>query len=208
MWIVVGLGNPGRRYAKTRHNVGFRVIDELAQRCGLSLSERETCSIGKGAFGGSAVTLLKPLTFMNRSGLAVRALLRRTGRLPQDMIVVHDDLDIEVGLVRIRRNGSSGGHKGVESIIQETGSREFLRVKVGIGRAGDGAVEDYVLSPFTGVEREAIDGAVREAADAVVLMMTEGVDRAMTLHNRARKAVRERDPEGCGLSGPQGPGRP
>src|SRR5512139_1402777 len=108
MWIVVGLGNPGRRYAKTRHNVGCRVVDELAHRYGISLSERESCSIGRGALGGHGVTLLKPLTYMNRSGLAVKALLKRTGRLPQEMIVVHDDLDIGTGLVRIRRNGSSG----------------------------------------------------------------------------------------------------
>jgi PTH1 family peptidyl-tRNA hydrolase len=197
MWIVVGLGNPGMRYARTRHNVGFRVIDELARRCGISFAERETCSIGKGALEGCTVTLLKPRTYMNRSGLAVGALLRRTGRLPQDIIVVHDDLDVETGRILIRRNGSSGGHKGVESIIQESGSRDILRVKVGIGRARDEAVEEYVLSSFTADEGPVIDRAVREAADAVVFVMTDGVDKAMTRYNRTRKKDGDAGPQDC-----------
>jgi len=197
MWTVVGLGNPGRRYAKTRHNVGFRVVDELAHRYGISLAERDNCVIGTGALEGCKVTLLKPLTYMNRSGLAVRALLKRTGRLPQETIVVHDDLDGETGFVRIRRNGSSGGHKGVESIIQECGSRDFLRVKVGIGRVRDGAVEDYVLSSFTAEERPVVDKAVRDAAEAVLLVITGGVDKAMTLYNRTRKKDGDAGPRSC-----------
>jgi PTH1 family peptidyl-tRNA hydrolase len=188
MVVVAGLGNPGRKYARTRHNVGFMVIDRLAEALGVTLTESALSAEGTGALDGCEVVLLKPLTFMNRSGRAVKDLLRKEGvplaDLPTSLIVVHDDLDIETGVVRVRRNGSSGGHKGVESVIQEIGSREFIRVKVGIGRDREVPAEEYVLSTFRRGERDAIARAVDTAAEAVTVIIRSGLARAMETFNR------------------------
>lgn len=196
MVVVAGLGNPGRKYAKTRHNVGFMVIDRLADALGLSFAETALSAVGKGTLDGHDVTLLKPLTFMNHSGRAVRDLLRRKGIPPEglqgSLIVVHDDLDIATGVVRVRRNGSSGGHKGIESIIQEIGSRDFIRVKVGIGRDRDIPAEEYVLSGFRRGERNVIAEAVGSAAEAVMVIISSGVAQAMERCNRTSPQVKDR----------------
>ncbi len=189
MWLIAGLGNPGNKYSRTRHNVGFRVIDRLSEQYGITLQEKDSYSIGKGAIGGCRVILLKPLTFMNRSGIAVQALLRKApvmlDTFADRLIVVHDDLDIETGVIRVRRNGSSGGHKGVESIITELGTREFIRIKIGIGRDAAVPVEGFVLSPFSPEERTVVKDAIIRASCAAVLIVTEGLQKAMTLYNRS-----------------------
>jgi PTH1 family peptidyl-tRNA hydrolase len=159
------------------------VADDLAERYGIELREKESYMAGKGSMEGDDVILLEPLTFMNRSGLAVRDVMRRYGVLPENLVVVHDDIDMGTGKLKIRKRGSSGGHKGVESIIQSIGTREFVRVKVGIGREGGVAVEDYVLGKFGKEERPLIKDAIRGASDAVIAILKDGVDKAMNKFN-------------------------
>lgn len=194
MWIIVGLGNPGSKYAKTRHNVGFSVVDQLAEAYRITLDEKELYSIGKGAIEGQETILLKPLTFMNRSGLAVKRVLKKYGipsdHLSQTLIAIHDDLDLDTGVIKIRKGGSSGGHKGIESIIQETGTKDFIRVKVGIGRDRDIPVERYVLSTFTPAEKNMIKDAIINASDAVSVIVAEGIDKAMNRFNRSSRSGR------------------
>lgn len=189
MWIVTGLGNPGLKYSKTRHNIGFMVIDRLSEEYGIPLEEKETCSIGRGTIAGQRVVLLKPLTFMNLSGAAVKKILKKSP-IPHDLvalplIVIHDDLDIAAGILKIRKNGSSGGHRGVESIIREIGTKEFIRVKLGIGRDETIPVDRYVLSTFTPPEKKLVKDAIIIAVDVVSIIIREGVDSAMNKFNRS-----------------------
>jgi len=187
MWIIAGLGNPGSKYSGTRHNIGFRVIDRLSEEYNIRLEERDIYVIGRGAIGGVDVILLKPLTFMNRSGLAVKKILKKRNVSPDRLIVVQDDLDIDTGAVKIRRNGSSGGHRGIESIIQELGTRDFVRVKVGIGRDKDVPVEEYVLRTFKPAEKNIVKDVIINTAYAVTVIVAEGVDKAMNKYNRSPK---------------------
>ncbi len=184
MWLVAGLGNPGKRYESTRHNAGFLVIDELARRKGVELEEDEDSLSARYKIDRTDIILLKPLTYMNLSGTAVKRVLKRFDIPSENLIVVHDDIDMDTGKIRIKRSGSSGGHKGVESIISSTGSREFIRVKIGIGRDKEIPVEDYVLSKFKKEELPLIRDAVSRAADSVITIITEGIDKAMNKFNR------------------------
>ena len=183
MWVVVGLGNPGRRYGKTRHNVGFMVVDVLAKRYGIPLRERGSYRAGKGVVEGDPVILVEPVTFMNGSGLAVRDVLQLHNAEAEDLIVIHDDIDMEPGKLKIRKKGSSGGHKGVESIIREIGTKEFKRVKVGIGKSEHAAVEDYVLGKFSKDETLLMNDAIAKASDSVVMIIGEGLQKAMNTFN-------------------------
>ncbi len=183
MWLVVGLGNPGARYAKTRHNIGFMVADVIAERRGIALKERELYRIGRGSIEGNAVILMEPLTFMNRSGVAVRNVMKRYNVQPENLIVLQDDIDMETGKVKIRKSGSSGGHRGIESVIEAIGANEFTRVKVGIGREAGVPAEDYVLRKFTRDETLVIGEAVTRAADAVAVIVNDGADSAMNRFN-------------------------
>ncbi|HWR59162.1 MAG TPA: aminoacyl-tRNA hydrolase [Thermodesulfovibrionales bacterium] len=183
MWIIVGLGNPGRRYYKTRHNVGFMVADEIADRHGIALRDKESYLLGKGSIEGNDVILVEPLTFMNLSGLAARDVIKRYSTQPGNLIVIHDDIDMETGKLKIRKKGSSGGHKGVESVIEFSGTREFIRVRVGIGREEGAAVEDYVLSKFREDEIPVIKDAIIRAADAVEMIIISGIEKAMNKFN-------------------------
>ncbi|MBA4349591.1 MAG: aminoacyl-tRNA hydrolase [Thermodesulfovibrio sp.] len=191
MWIITGLGNPGIKYSRTRHNIGFMIIDRLSEEYRISLEEKDLYFIGKGAIEGFEVVLLKPLTFMNRSGIAVRKALKKFNVFPEKIadrfIVIHDDIDLEPGIIKIRRNGSSGGHKGIESIVQETGTRDFIRVKVGVGKDKDISAEEYVLSRFKSSEKNLIADAIITAAQAVAKITTEGIEKAMTIYNRSIK---------------------
>ena len=186
MKLVVGLGNPGKAYENTRHNVGFEVVDILAERGGGSFKRGWLTSTRtlKVSLAGQEVLLVKPQTFMNRSGLAVAPLLRRRGLKSEDLVVVVDDVELEKGKLRVRKKGGAGGHKGLQSLIQELGTEDFVRVRVGIGPrpAGDELV-DHVLSRFSREEREAIDPAVQRSADAVESVIRDGPDKAMNDFN-------------------------
>jgi len=189
MKLVVGLGNPGARYRKTRHNVGFMVIDRLAARWGIALGgRRHAAELGAGAVTGVRSVLAKPQTFMNASGEAV-AKLRRAYRLePAAIVAVYDDLDLAVGRVRVRGGGGAGGHRGVASLIAAIGGN-FVRVRVGIGRPAGGVDPvEFVLEPFTAAERPLIEGAVERAADSVESLLRDGLERTMNVFNHSLAA--------------------
>lgn len=183
MWLVVGLGNPGAKYARTRHNVGFMVLDSIADSHHLIFKEKEGYRTAKGSISGQQVELIEPLTFMNLSGSAVGEVCRKRSIVPENIIVVHDDLDIDAGRLKIRKKGSSGGHKGIESIIQRICSRDFIRVKIGIGRDPLIPTEKFVLSAFAPSERPLIRDAILKASEAVAFIIAEGPDRAMNRFN-------------------------
>lgn len=184
MWLVVGLGNPGKAYVNTRHNIGYMVIDTLAKRYSISLRHRRKNFLyGNGVIEDREVILIKPLTFMNRSGIAVKDALHEC-RGADNLLVVQDDLDLNTGIIRIRMNGSSGGHRGIESIIDTLGTKDFIRLKIGIGRPEKEPTERYVLSRFPKEERSVVKGAVNRAVDAVIMILTEGLSRAQTEFHR------------------------
>ncbi len=183
-WLVIGLGNPGREYERSRHNVGFLVVDELAHRHAARLTDRAAKSLtGRIRVGERELVLAKPQTMMNLSGVAATALRAKYDVPMERTLVVHDDLDHPFGRLRIRKGGSSAGNHGIESVIGSFGSKDFIRFRVGIGRPpGDGI--DYVLSPFTPDERARLPAIVGRAADAVLFTVEHGLDRAMTEFNR------------------------
>ena len=196
MKLIVGLGNPGEEYEDTRHNVGFMVVDKLAHELGSSdlrweMKEKHKAQIAKI----SDIVLVKPQTFMNASGVAVRSLVSFYKLEPQDVWVIHDDLDLPVGKVRMRMGGGSAGHHGIDSIIEELGSDQFMRVRLGIGRGKEAKVKtgnknfhrrfviDFVLSRFTQSEAGELRHLVKKAVELVRMGIFEGVDRAMNLFN-------------------------
>jgi PTH1 family peptidyl-tRNA hydrolase len=184
--LVVGLGNPGRKYERTRHNVGFDVVDELARRAGSKFRRGwlTASSLTRVEIEGCTLLLAKPQTFMNRSGNAVTQLLRKKGLEPFDVIVVFDDVELDLGLLRLRKKGGAGGHNGLRSVLEQLGTEDFPRVRVGIGPRPDGAeLVQYVLSPFSSSQREAMEQAVGKAADAVVAIVRDGIDQAMNEFN-------------------------
>jgi len=183
-WLVIGLGNPGREYERSRHNLGFLVADELARRRGGRITDRAAKSLtGKIRLGDRELVLAKPQTMMNLSGLAAKA-LRAKYDIPLDrVLVVHDDLDLPFGRLRIRRGGSSAGNHGMDSVIESFGTKDFIRFRVGIGRPPGNGV-DYVLSPFTESERAQLPEIVARVADAVQVAAEHGLERAMTDFNR------------------------
>ncbi len=198
MYIVAGLGNPGAKYENTRHNVGFHVIDTLADRMGVRVDEKKHFALcGKGILAGERVVLLKPQTFMNNSGQSLRAAADFYKVEPEQIIVISDDIDLEQGQLRIRLKGSAGGHNGLKSIIQHLGAQDFPRVRVGIGGKPEGwDLADYVLGQLKGNDAEAMQAAYRTAADAVEVMLTEGGDAAMNRYNRKpEKPKKEKKPK-------------
>ena len=183
--IIVGLGNPGPKYAQSRHNVGFWCIDALVKTHGITLSRRrQKAAVGEGEIDGRRVAMAKPRTFMNSSGEAVRYLLDLYRAKPEGLLVMYDDMDLPVGKLRIRPRGSAGGHRGIQSIISSIGTEEFPRIRVGVGRPPEGMEEiPYVLGRFPPEERRKIEEASREAAEAVVCLLSEGVEEAMNRYN-------------------------
>ena len=178
-YLVAGLGNPGGRYAGTRHNVGFRAIDELAHRYAAKVDKSRFHALtGECAIGGARVLLIKPQTFMNLSGQAVKAAAAFYKIPPERIIVVFDDVSLPVGKLRIRKNGSAGGHNGIKSIIAECGTEEFPRLKIGVGDPGGRDLADWVLSIFEGEERDRIAHVLPVAADAVERMLKGDMDAA------------------------------
>jgi peptidyl-tRNA hydrolase, PTH1 family len=185
LWIVVGLGNPGPEYEVSRHNVGFRVVDTLADRAGVALTRcRYRSLFARGSLCGAQVLLVKPLTFMNESGSSVSRWQQALRLDPGRIIVVHDDLDLPPSQLRIRVGGGHGGHRGIRSVMEAIGSPDFLRVKVGIGRPRDGQdAVTHVLGPFEESEGGVIEAAVQQAADAVEALLQEGRETAMNRYN-------------------------
>ncbi|MBI2856546.1 MAG: aminoacyl-tRNA hydrolase [Chloroflexi bacterium] len=185
MKLIVGLGNPGRAYAATRHNVGFLCIDHIGRRAGIPLSDRRRlAAVGQGTLEGQDVVLAKPRTFMNHSGEALTYLLSRFHVPPGDLLVIYDDLDLPLGNIRIRPSGSAGGHRGLVSIISALRSQDFPRVRIGIGRPPSGQDEiRYVLGAFEPEERRVIRETVASVGDAVVDIMGHDLDWAMNRYN-------------------------
>jgi PTH1 family peptidyl-tRNA hydrolase len=183
-WLVIGLGNPGREYERSRHNVGFLVVDELARRSGARVNDKAAKSLtGRIRVGDRELVLAKPQTMMNLSGLAAKALRAKYDVPLERTLVIHDDLDHPFGRLRIRKSGSSAGNHGIDSVIGSFGTQDFIRFRVGIGRPPGNGV-DYVLSPFTPDERTQLPAIVGRTADAVLFTIEHGVDRAMTEFNR------------------------
>jgi peptidyl-tRNA hydrolase, PTH1 family len=185
MKVIVGLGNPGGSYAKSRHNVGFRVVDELADRHGMRFSRREYKSqLAEGRIGERDVLLLKPQTYMNLTGEAVQRARRDLRLEPQEFLVVYDDLDLGIGRVRVGASGGAGGHHGVESIIAALGSKAFPRIRIGIGRPGSkDANVDYLLDAMTKEESATLAESIGRAADAAEVALCDGVGLAMNRFN-------------------------
>ncbi len=186
MFLVVGLGNPGADYEKTRHNIGFIFIDQLADKLKIPVTKPLLKSLtGKTTLAGKAVILAKPQTYMNLSGNSVAALMNWFKLPLQGLIVVHDDIDLPLGKIRIKTGGGHGGQKGLESIISQMGSNEFVRLKIGIGRPPllDFQVSDWVLGRFTEEENIVIREGLEKALDAVVMIIAKGTEAAKNSYN-------------------------
>lgn len=186
MYVIVGLGNPGLKYEKTRHNVGFDVIDLLAEKYGIDVSEKKhKALIGKGRIGGSPVILVKPQTFMNLSGESVGDILHFYKLDPEeDLIVISDDVTLDPGTTRVRRKGSAGGHNGLKNIIAHTHTEGFKRVKVGVGKLPPhGDMVAYVLGRFTESDRKLVEKSYQRAIAAVECMVDGDIEKAMNLYN-------------------------
>jgi PTH1 family peptidyl-tRNA hydrolase len=184
--MIVGLGNPGRAYAHTRHNVGFDILDLFARRRGIRVRSRQSRAlVGSFDHCGEQILLVKPQTFMNESGQAVGQLARKHNLSAGDVLVIYDDIDLPLGKIRIRSRGSSGGHKGMRSIIARLHSEDFPRMRIGIGRSGEAI--DHVLSRFSRNDRAIIDVTIEQAVDALNMILEEGIEAAMNVYNRAEE---------------------
>ena len=186
-YLVVGLGNPGSQYEATRHNVGFRAVDALAKEAGVKIDRAKFQALtAQATVGGVRVLLMKPQTYMNLSGVAVKQAADFYKVPPERVLVLFDDIDRVVGRLRIRRNGSAGGHNGIKSIISSLGSQEFPRIKIGVGAKPhpDYDLADWVLSRFTLAEQKLLAPAIEHAAEAVPVIFTQGIERASSRFNR------------------------
>ncbi len=185
-WLIVGLGNPGKEYEKTRHNCGFRAIDMLAQTLGCKIDKAKFQGLyGQVTYQNRKLFLLKPMTYMNLSGKSVLQLSAYYQIPPQRIIVLFDDISLEPGRLRIRSDGSAGGHNGIKSIISELGSQDFPRVKIGVGAKAHAEQDlaDWVLSNFSASEEKALASALERAADAALCIMDSGVPEAANRYN-------------------------
>jgi PTH1 family peptidyl-tRNA hydrolase len=193
MKLIVGLGNPGRIYARNRHNVGFMCLNYFAKTQGIRLDKKQgQARIGTGVVASQDIIVARPQTFMNQSGESVRRLVKKFNINLDDLLVIHDDLDLLLGKIRIRRGGSSGGHKGIESIIADIDSKNFTRIRVGTGRpnkvednnwAKEAEIIEYVLSDFTSEEKQIIEAVIPRVGDAIYCLLTEGLMVAMNRYN-------------------------
>lgn len=193
MKLIIGLGNPGRSYAGNRHNVGFICLSHFARQQGIRFDKKQSLArTGAGEVAGNKITLARPQTYMNLSGQSVRRLVKKLKIQPGDILVIHDDLDLPLGKIRLRQGGGSGGHKGIESIIAELQSRDFARLRVGIGRPDEtgGSTETseadivaYVLSDFTPGEKPEIRRVIPQVSEAILCFLTEGITVAMSRYN-------------------------
>ncbi len=195
MFLIAGLGNPENRYDGTRHNIGFDVIDVLAERYHISMNEKKHRAIcGSGVIEGVRVLLAKPLTYMNLSGESIREIVNYYKLSPEDdMLVVFDDVSLAPGTIRVRKKGSAGGHNGIKSIIAGLGTQNFMRIKEGVGETPPGwDLADYVLGRFSREERALVEPALSDAADAAALMAQGDVGQAMNEYNAKAKPKEEK----------------
>lgn len=191
-WLIVGLGNPGSEYAHNRHNVGYWAVNRLARLHGVNLKTKTLAALGEGKIEGNDVVLLKPRTYVNKSGDAVAPAMRKWKITPDHLLVIYDELDLPAGRIRIRAGGGDGGYKGLKSIIASLGTRDFARIRVGIGRphvAGEPSWEpevvgDYVLSDPGSEQAKTLQDAVTRATKAAEMVVTEGVEAAMNRYNK------------------------
>jgi PTH1 family peptidyl-tRNA hydrolase len=185
--LIVGLGNPGPEYSGSRHNVGFQCVRWLAKKRGLSFEgARAHARIAQGVILGRSVVLARPQTFMNLSGQAVRGLVQWLRLTPAEIVIIHDDLDLSLGRLRLRPGGSAGGHRGIRSIIDSLGTQDFARLRVGIGRPEGNDAVDYVLGDFNAAERKIMAVSYARAAEAVECIFTDGLETAMNRFNAER----------------------
>lgn len=190
MFVIVGLGNPEKRFDNTRHNIGFEVMDALADKYNIDIRDKKHKALcGTGLIEGTKVLLVKPLTYMNLSGEAVAEVMNYYKLDPEsEMIIVYDDISLAPGNIRIRKKGSAGGHNGIKNIIAMTGTQNFMRVKVGVGEKPKGwDLADYVLGHITGEDRTNVDEAKNNAIEAMILMMNGQIDKAMNDYNRKKQ---------------------
>jgi PTH1 family peptidyl-tRNA hydrolase len=187
MKLIVGLGNPGRAYASNRHNIGFICLNHFARTHGVKFDKKQGLArIGLGEAGGNKLVLARPQTYMNLSGQSVSRLVQKFNIDLNDLLVIHDDLDLPLAKIRLSFGSSSGGHKGIESIIKELGSQDFIRIRVGIGRPAeisDDEIIAYVLSDFTADEKQAIARVIPRVSEAILYLLTEGLTPAMNKFN-------------------------
>ena len=197
MKMIAGLGNPGAEYAHTKHNVGFMLVDALAERLGIdNWRERFNALVGEGRIGAEKVLLVKPLTYMNESGRAIVPLLSWYKLAAEDLIVAHDDMDIPAGMIRLRRKGSAGGHNGIKSILAHLGEEDFARVRLGIGRPLSGwTVVHHVLAPFSEEDVPKIREAIEYLLPAVECIVSDGIDLAMNRYNPRKKKAKKDEGE-------------
>jgi len=205
MKLVVGLGNPGRKYERTRHNVGFRVVDELARRWRIDFGRRRLAGyVGAGKLREQRVLLVKPTTYMNRSGRSVREAVTFYKVALEDLLVVVDDMALGLGRLRLRPKGSAGGHNGLADIIQQLGGDGFGRLRIGIDQVAGERMVGHVLSPFTSAEEEIVGSAICRAADAVECWVIEDVEEAMNRYNRTEGQTggsSQKEPDGGNFGG-------
>lgn len=190
MFIIVGLGNPGKEYETTRHNAGFSSIDVIAEKNNINVTENDhKALIGKGYIDGQKIILVKPQTYMNNSGEAVREITDYYKvDVTSELIIIYDDISLDVGMLRIRDKGSAGGHNGIKSIISHLGTQEFLRVKVGVGeKLPQMDLADYVLGHFSAEDKDKMKDAYGNVYEAIRLMMADDTEKAMNIYNRKAK---------------------
>lgn len=189
MYVICGLGNPGKKYANTRHNMGFITIDQLAEKHDIKVDKvKFKALVGEGRIAGQKVLLVKPQTYMNLSGESVQEVMHFYKLDPEELIVIYDDLDLEVGALRLRKFGSAGTHNGMRSVVQHLNSDRFPRIRLGIGANGKRDIIDHVIGGFTKDEVPVLEEAVTKAVSAIECMLGEGIDRAMSQYNTKKKS--------------------
>lgn len=205
MYVICGLGNPGKKYANTRHNMGFITIDQLAEKHDIKVDKvKFKALVGEGRIAGQKVLLVKPQTYMNLSGESVQEVMHFYKLDPEELIVIYDDLDLEVGALRLRKFGSAGTHNGMRSVVQHLNSDRFPRIRLGIGANGKRDIIDHVIGGFSKDEVPVLEEAVTKAVSAIECMLGEGIDRAMSQYNTKKKSkkaekkdeVKENDEKG------------
>lgn len=194
MYVIAGLGNPGKKYAQTRHNMGFITIDQLAEKHNIKVDRLKfKALVGEGRIAGQKVLLVKPQTYMNLSGESLREVMRFYKLEPEQLIVIYDDIDLEAGALRIRKFGNAGTHNGMRSVVYQLQSDRFPRIRIGIGSSGKKDLINFVTGGFSKDEVPVLEEAVTKAVSALECMLGEGIDRAMNQYNTKKKSKKEEE---------------